>query len=132
MCSLSVIAHLMSKMEIIQYIRPFETKLKGTCCLDKTFFFHSWGVRGWSSLKLKHLICIHIIPHALRKSKYLGQLYDNCLMPDRVAQSVALPTQEPKMPGSIPVRPHTFVLPQLQLIQEGQLSVTDETMCTQY
>ena len=39
MCSLSVIAHLMSKMKIIQYIRPFETKLKGTRCLDKTVFF---------------------------------------------------------------------------------------------
>ena len=31
------------------------------------------------------------------------------LMPGRVAQSLARLTQGPEVPGSIPVRPHTFV-----------------------
>ena len=40
------------------------------------------------------------------------------------------PTQEPEIPGSIPGPATYFFL--LQLNQEGQLSVTGESMCTKY
>ena len=51
-------------------------------------------------------------------------------MAGRVAQSVAvrLKSQGPQV--RYPVRPHTLV--SLPLIQEGQLSVTGESMCTKY
>ena len=51
----------------------------------------------------------------------------------RVEQSVAGLPQEPEVLGLIPGRPHTGVLSfLLPLIQEGQLSVTGESMCTKY
>ena len=51
-------------------------------------------------------------------------------LPGCVAQTVARLTQEPEARVQYPVRPHTFVL--LPLIQEGQLSVTGESMSTKY
>ena len=50
--------------------------------------------------------------------------------PGRVAQSVGHLTRKSEFLGSIPGWPHTFIL--LPLIQEGQLSVTGESMCTKY
>ena len=70
--------------------------------------------------------------------------------PGRVAQSVtclatdACLTADPGVASSIPVRSHTFVeidheiistvilLPSADFIQEGLLSVTSESMCTNY
>ena len=52
-----------------------------------------------------------------------------CGTPGHVTQSVARLPQEPEVPGSISgqARYFRFFLP---LIQEGQLSVTAESMCT--
>ena len=72
------------------------------------------------------------------------------MLPGRVAQSVtclatdACLTADPGVASSIPVRSHTFVeidheiistailLPSADFIQEGLLSVTSESMCTNY
>ena len=72
------------------------------------------------------------------------------ILPDRVAQSVtclatdACLTANTGVASSIPVRSHTFVeidreiistvilLPSADFIQEGLLSVTSESMCTNY
>ena len=52
--------------------------------------------------------------------------------PGRVAQLVERLTQEPEVPGAIP-GPATYRLSfLLPLIQEGQLSVTGESMCMKY
>ena len=48
------------------------------------------------------------------------------ILQGRIAQSVACLTDEPEIPGSIPSHILSFSLP---LIQEGQLSVTGESMC---
>ena len=48
------------------------------------------------------------------------KFYCNINRPGRIAQSVVRLAQEPEVPGS-----YTFMLP---LIQEGQLSVTGESM----
>ena len=45
----------------------------------------------------------------------------------REAQSVARLTQEPEVPGSIPVRPHTFVSP-----SAGTRRSVGKSMCTKY
>ena len=75
---------------------------------------------------------------------------DNLHIPGHVAQSVtclatdACLTADPGVASSIPVRSHTFVeidheiistvilLPSADFIQEGLLSVTSESMCTNY
>ena len=49
--------------------------------------------------------------------------------PGRVAQSVGHLTCKSEVMGSIPGLATYFLLP---LIQEGQLSVTGESMCTKY
>ena len=53
------------------------------------------------------------------------------LWPDRVAQSVGHLTRKSGVLGSIPRSCNilSFLLP---LFQEGQLSVTGESMCTKY
>ena len=48
----------------------------------------------------------------------------------RLAQSVARLTQEPEVPGMMPVWPFTFVSPSTD--QEEQLSIAGEGMCTKY
>ena len=52
----------------------------------------------------------------------------NCL-PDRLAQSAGHLTRKSEVLDSIPDLALSFLLP---LIQEGQLSVTGESMCTKY
>ena len=51
-----------------------------------------------------------------------------CFLPGRVAQSVGHLTRKSGVLGSIP-NILSFLLP---LFQEGQLSVTNESMCTKY
>ena len=51
------------------------------------------------------------------------------VMPGRLAQSVGHLTRKSEILGSIPGLATSFLLP---LIQEGQLSVTGENMCTKY
>ena len=54
----------------------------------------------------------------------------SCLSPGRVAQSVGHLTRKSGFLGSIPgLATYSFLLP---LFQEGQLSVTGESMCTKY
>ena len=63
-------------------------------------------------------------------------------MPGPVAPLVASPTADPRVRSSIPAWPYTFVeinheifstvILHLPLIQEGLLSVTSESMCTEY
>ena len=76
--------------------------------------------------------------------------HDKCLeflnfyifKPDPVAQSIECLIADPGVMGSIPAQPHTFieidheifstVILLLRLIQKGLLSVTIESMCTEY
>ena len=62
------------------------------------------------------------------------------LLPGHIAQSVkclatdAGQTADPAVASSIPVRSHTFmeIVPEIIFIQEGLLSVTSESKCTNY
>ena len=67
--------------------------------------------------------------------------FDYCSLPGPVAQSVGSLTADPGVASSIPARSYTFVeidpeiisttvILLLPLIQEGLLSVTSESMCT--
>ena len=65
------------------------------------------------------------IPCCLNKSREQEQrLILLPSRPSRVAQSVVRLAEEPEVPGSIP-GPAIYLL-----IQEGQLSVTGESLCT--
>ena len=74
-----------------------------------------------------------------------SNLVTNREVPGRIAQSVtclatdACLTADPGVTSSIPVRSHTFeeidhemISTVILLIQEGLLSVTSESMCTNY
>ena len=81
---------------------------------------------------------------------HMWEMWLRFFLPGRVAQSVtclatdACLTAYPGVASSIPVRSHTFVeidhgiistvilLPSADFIQEGLLSVTSESMCTNY
>ena len=52
-----------------------------------------------------------------------------CTKLGHVAQQVACKIQEPEVPGSIPGHILSFLPP---LIQEGQLSVSGQSMCMKY
>ena len=80
------------------------------------------------SLPVPQLIITPIL--TVSYSYFLSYYHKPCRVAQSVAQSVARLTQEPEVPGPIP-DPATYVLSfLLPLIQEGQLSVTGESMCT--
>ena len=65
-----------------------------------------------------------------RESARLCNLQTTCFSaPGRIAQSVGHLTRKSGVLGSIPGLATSFLLP---LIQEAQLSVTGESMCTKY
>ena len=82
---------------------------------------------GGSEIKLQELGIMYRSGHRCRIDIDTSIFYK----PGRVAQSVGYPTHKSGVLGSIPglAGKLSFLLP---LFQEGQLSVTGESMCTKY